>query len=382
MKKVNAIRQGWIYFLAVFLLTAMAPWILYAQTPSPELIVDICNTPHKYWNKYVMIKGHVRSVTANPPGTNRGSYVLRDSSDADITVLTSDLPAQGKDYTVSGNVEQTSPDSKVPVIREFRRGSGSESSQPQVTRPRRTAPPEEAAEAPAARRREASQPAPAPPAAQPAPPPVKEVQPIVVQTAPPAESSGMSSTLMMGLVGLAALIVIAVVVIVMRPKKPAPRPASYAPPVSTVSPSHIRPPAPPPPTSSRTVNAAPQRSASAATQVVPPPAAKATEIYFDLGMELSITDGPDRGKRFPFTKPTITIGRAGARQNDITLSDGTVSREHAKIIYAAAEKTFRLINESTTNPARLNGTPIDAVVIKDGDTIQVGSTILKFVKKG
>ena len=377
MKKVKAIRQGWICFLAVFLLAVLAPWILYAQTASPELIVDICNTPNKYWNKYVMVKGHVRSVTPNPPGTNRGSYVLRDSSDADITVLTSDLPAQGKDYTVSGNVEQTSPDSKVPVIREFRRVSGNEPSQPQVTRPRRVAPPEET-EAPTVRRREASQPAPV----QPAAPPVKEVQPIIVQTAPPAESSGMSSTLMMGLVGLAALIVIVVVVIVMRPKKPVPAPASYAPPVPTVSPSHIRPPAPPPPTSSRTVNAAPPRPASAATQVVPPPAPKATEIYFDLGMELSVTDGPDRGKRFPFTKPTMTIGRSGARQNEITLSDGTVSREHAKIIYAAAEKTFRLINESTTNPARLNGNPIDAVVIKDGDTIQVGSTILKFGKKG
>jgi hypothetical protein len=377
MKKVKAIRQGCICFLTVFLLTVMAPWVLYAQTPSPELIVDICNTPHRYYNKYVMLKGHVRSVTANPPGSNRGSFVLRDSSDADITVLTSDLPAQGKDYTVSGNVEQTSPDSKVPVIREFRRVSGNESIQSQATRPRRTAPPEET-EAPAVRRHESSQSAPV----QPATPPVKEVQPILVQTTPPAESSGLSSTLMVGIVGLAALIVIAVVVVVMRPKKPAPAPASYAPPVSTVSPSHIRPPAPPPPTSGRTVNAPPPRSASAATQVVPPPAPKATEIYFDLGMELSITDGPDRGKRFPFTKPTITIGRAGARQNDITLSDGTVSREHAKIIYAAAEKTFRLINESTTNPARLNGSPIDAVVIKDGDTIQVGSTILNFGKKG
>jgi pSer/pThr/pTyr-binding forkhead associated (FHA) protein len=384
MKKINIIRLGSIGFLTVFLLAGIVPWILYAQTPSPELIVDICTTPHKYWNKYVMIKGHVRSVTANPPGTNRGSYVLRDSSDMDITVLTSDLPSQGKDYSVSGNVEQTSPDSKVPVIREFRRTSGSEPLPSQATRPRRVAPSDEAGyEASPARRHEAAQPAPAP-AAQPAPPPSKEVQPIVVQTAPPAESSGMSATLMMGLVGLVALIVIVIVVIIMRPKKPAPAPATYARPVtsSTSAPSPIRPPAPPPPTSSRTVNAPPPRPSSAATQVVPPPAAKGTEIYFDLGMELSVTDGPDRGKRFPLTKSTITIGRSGSRQNEITLSDSTVSREHAKVIYAAAEKTFRLINESTTNPARLNGNPIDAAVIKDGDTIQVGSTIMKFSKKG
>jgi hypothetical protein len=380
MKKLNAAGRGWLCFYVIFFLTGIAPWLLFSQTPSPELIVDICTTPQRYWNKYVMIKGHVRNVTANPPGTNRGAYVLRDSSDVDITVLTADLPALGKEYAVSGNVEQTSPDSKVPVLREFRRVSGNETEQRQAARPRRTAPPEaiESDSTPAPRREPAQPPALPPSTAQPAPSAAAEVQPIVIQTAPQVESSGMSTPVMIGLVGIAALIVIAVVVMVMRPKKTVPAPISYSPPISTAAPSHIRPPAPPPPTAGRTVNAAPR---AMATQVVPPPAPKATEVYFDLGMELVATDGPDRGKRFPITKPTITMGRGGARQNDITLSDGTVSREHAKIIYAAAEKTYRLINESATNPARLNGNPIDAVVIKDGDTIQVGATILKFGKK-
>jgi hypothetical protein len=383
MKKLVAARRSWLLFAVVFFLTGIDPCFLRAQTASPELVVDICSTPHKYWNKYVMIKGHIRSVTANPPGTNRGSYVLRDSSDADITVLTTDLPSQGKEYTVSGNVEQTSPDSKVPVIREFRRVLGSEAPQPPAVRPRRALPREEVEPEPEpVRRREAAPPPVQLPPVQPAPTPAapKEVAPIIVQTAPPAES-GLSTTAILGLVGLAALIIIAVVVVIMRPKR-TPAPAPYAPPMPTATPSHIRPPAPPPPTSGRTVNAAAAPRASAATQVVPPPAAKATEVFFDLGMELVITDGPDKGKRFPLTKTAITLGRSGSRQNDVTLSDGTVSREHAKIIYAAAEKTFRLINESTTNPARLNGNPIDAVAIKDGDTIQIGSTIMKFSKKG
>jgi hypothetical protein len=380
MKRLNAAKRSQLYFAAVFFLAGIFPWLLYAQTPSPELIVDICTTPHRYWNKYVMIKGHVRSVTANPPGTNRGSYVLRDSSDTDITVLTTDLPAQGKEYTVSGNVEQTSPDSKVPVLREFRRVFGSEAAPRPAVRPRRAVPSEEVASdvAPVPRREAPPTPATPPPAAQPAPPPAKEVSPTIIPDAPQAESSGMSTPLMIGLVGLVALVVIVIVVMVMRPKNPAPAPVSYAPPIATSVPSPIRPPAPPPPTSGRTVNAAPR---SAATQVVPPPAPKATEVYFNLGMELAVTDGPDSGKRFPITKPSTTLGRSGARQNDITLSDGTVSREHAKIIYAAAEKSFRLINESTTNPVRLNGNPVDAVVIKEGDAIQIGATILKFSKK-
>jgi hypothetical protein len=380
MKKHNAVRRGRLFFAAVFLLAGVTPWMLYAQTASPELIVDICSTPHKYWNKYVMIKGHVRSVTANPPGTNRGSYVLRDSSDVDITILTSDLPAQGRDYTVSGNVEQTSPDVKVPVIREFRRVSGSEAAQAPVPRIRRAAPPEEAA--PVYRHEPAQPAAGPPPAAQTSAVPAREAPPVVVPPAPAAESSGISTSLLIGIIGLAAVIVIALIVIVLRPKRPAaPVRTSYAPPLATSTPPHIRPPTPPPSTANRAASAsAPPRSV--ATQVVPPPAPKATEIYFDLGMDLVSTDGPDRGKRFPLTKPTTTLGRSGARQNDITLSDGTVSREHAKVIYSTTDKTFRLINESATNPARLNGNPIDAVGIKDGDTIQIGSTILKFGKRG
>jgi pSer/pThr/pTyr-binding forkhead associated (FHA) protein len=126
------------------------------------------------------------------------------------------------------------------------------------------------------------------------------------------------------------------------------------------------------------VSAAPR---PVATQVVPPPAPKATEVFFDLGAELAVTDGPDRGKHFNLTKPAITIGRSGARQNDVTLSDASVSREHAKIIYSAAEKTFRLINESATNPVRLNGNAVDTALIKDGDTLQLGSTIFKFNKR-
>jgi len=374
MKDNIAAKRGWLLFMGTILLTWIAPWILFAQTPSPELIVDLCTTPHKYWNKYVMIKGHVRSVTPNPPGTNRGSYVMRDSSDADITVLTTELPAMGKEYTVSGNVEQVNPDQKVPIIREFRRVSGSEPP-PAAVQPRRPAPTEVAA--PVRKREPAPPPAPAP---QPAAPQVREAPPAVVQPAPAPEATGISTPMMIGIAGIAVLIVIVVAVIVMRPK-PAPMPAppvSYAPKMPSAAPSHIRPPAPPPPTAARTVSAAPR---SVATQVVPPPAPKATEIFFDLGADLAVTAGPDNGKRFSLTKPTITLGRSGARQNDITLSDSTVSREHAKIIYSTAEKTFRLINESTTNPVRLNGNPIDTAVIKDGDTLQLGSTIFKFSRK-
>lgn len=55
-----------------------------------------------------------------------------------------------------------------------------------------------------------------------------------------------------------------------------------------------------------------------------------------------------------------------------------MSREHAQILYSASELTFQLINDSTTNPARLNGNPVDKAALKDGDIIQLGASVLQF----
>ena len=45
------------------------------------------------------------------------------------------------------------------------------------------------------------------------------------------------------------------------------------------------------------------------------------------------------------------------------LIDQSVSREHAKIIYNPTDRTFNLINESVTNPVRVNGTAVESVMI-------------------
>jgi hypothetical protein len=372
----------WLFIFWAGLLTWAAPALIYGQTPTQEFIVDLLTAPNKYWNKSVMLKGHVRSVTANPPGTNRGSYVMRDSTDADITVLSDDLPALGKEYTVSGNVEQLNPDQKVPVLREVRRVLGSEA--PKAMSLRRPSVPDSEV-APAPKRAPAVTPAPPPPVAPPpapreAPAQPKELQPVIVQTATPPETSMISWPLIIAIAVL-AVILIGVLVVMMRPK-PVPvvaASAAYAPPLPSSipgsQPALVRPVAPPP---STVRPAAGDAGRGAATQLVPPPAAKATEVFFDLRAELVINDGPDRGKRFNLTKTTITIGRSGARQNDVTLSDSTVSREHAKIIYSVNEKTFRLINESATNPARLNGNPVDTAILNDSDTIQTGATVFQF----
>ena len=114
----------------------LAPWLMApVRAQSLQLIVDLLTTPQKYWNTTVTVRGHVRAVTPNPPGTSRGSYVFRDSSDSDITVKTSELPAIGKEYTVIATVEQETPEATVPVLREVSRRLGIAAAAPATTEP-------------------------------------------------------------------------------------------------------------------------------------------------------------------------------------------------------------------------------------------------------
>lgn len=96
--------------------------------------------------------------------------------------------------------------------------------------------------------------------------------------------------------------------------------------------------------------------------------------------ELRATSGPDTGKVFPLMMPTVLIGRdgVGARRNHVSLTDKSVSREQARVIIDTANKTFNLINESSTNKAKVNGAPVDSAILKNGDELEFGMTKLKF----
>jgi len=116
-----------------------------------------------------------------------------------------------------------------------------------------------------------------------------------------------------------------------------------------------------------------RKKADDETEVVRP-GSDATEVYRSLGVALKITGGPDAGKEFPIGKPTTLVGREGRRKNDITLSDKSISREQAKLVYNDQTKTFTLINESETNPTIVDGVTVDARELTDGATIEMGKT--------
>jgi hypothetical protein len=308
--------------LALFVLPLLVPATAQAQQ---VWIVDILTNPARNWNRTVTLVGQVQNVVANPPGTTRGTYTLLDDScPTTLTVRTKDLPPVGKTFSVTGVVIQD-PTSTAPILNELSR-------------------------------------------------------------AEPGLSSSMLFLLIgAGLLFLALLVVF--IVLLMKPKKAAaPLPETVrARTQDTVRPA-ARPvppaaPAPPP------VAAAPMPAAQAPdrTTKVPPapvaPFADATQRFVSLGADLVVERGPDKGREFPLHKPVTTIGRPGARKNDVELGDDTVSKDQASIYYDHARRQFSIANESATNPTAVNGAQITGpTMLENGSLIELGRTILRFKK--
>lgn len=95
-------------------------------------------------------------------------------------------------------------------------------------------------------------------------------------------------------------------------------------------------------------------------------------------VQLEVIAGPDKGKKFHFTRSNISIGRSGRRLNDIELNDVTISREQARLELNRSGAGHVLKNEGTTNPTLINGQPLAVAKLKHGDEILVGTTLLQY----
>ena len=78
---------------------------------------------------------------------------------------------------------------------------------------------------------------------------------------------------------------------------------------------------------------------------------------------------------FPFSKERITIGRS--KDNDLVLSENTVSRRHTSI---SKQKNGYMISDlGSYNGTKLNGEPIASSRLKNNDAIQIGLVKLTFL---
>jgi pSer/pThr/pTyr-binding forkhead associated (FHA) protein len=91
-------------------------------------------------------------------------------------------------------------------------------------------------------------------------------------------------------------------------------------------------------------------------------------------LTLRIVQGADRGKVFSDIKPPITIGREEG--NSIQLNDERISRFHCKI--QEDNDHLVLTDLESTNGTRVNGQDCQLRILRYGDIISVGRSMLLF----
>jgi pSer/pThr/pTyr-binding forkhead associated (FHA) protein len=89
---------------------------------------------------------------------------------------------------------------------------------------------------------------------------------------------------------------------------------------------------------------------------------------------LRILDGADRGRNFERLSTPITIGREEG--NSIQLNDERVSRFHLKI--QADKDKIVLTDLQSTNGTKVNGEDIQLRILRYGDLINVGRSVILF----
>jgi hypothetical protein len=89
---------------------------------------------------------------------------------------------------------------------------------------------------------------------------------------------------------------------------------------------------------------------------------------------LRVLDGADRGRVFEHLEPPITIGREEG--NSVQLNDERISRFHIKI--QEDQDKLVLTDLESTNGTRVNGEDTHLRILRYGDVIHVGRSVLLF----
>ncbi|MCB9555683.1 MAG: diguanylate cyclase [Deltaproteobacteria bacterium] len=88
--------------------------------------------------------------------------------------------------------------------------------------------------------------------------------------------------------------------------------------------------------------------------------------------------GGDLGRRFPLDGQSHTIGRGA--DCDIVIDLDSVSRRHARI--DVASKGIRVKDLDSTNGSYVNEVQVQSCELSNGDLLQIGSVIFKFLSGG
>lgn len=111
-----------------------------------------------------------------------------------------------------------------------------------------------------------------------------------------------------------------------------------------------------------------------------PKAAPALRAKFPVGWVV-VASGPGRGECFSLSSGMSQIGRGEDQAVQLDFGDNSISRtNHAAIVFDAETSEFLLGHGGKSNIVRLNDKPlISNEVLKSGDVIRLGETVLRFV---
>lgn len=87
------------------------------------------------------------------------------------------------------------------------------------------------------------------------------------------------------------------------------------------------------------------------------------------------------GIKLSIEKQRTTIGRGA--ENDISLDDELVSKEHAVLEVISSEESidFFIQDLKSTNHTFVNNEPVDLHKLKDGDLIRIGMSDFRFISQ-
>ena len=94
-------------------------------------------------------------------------------------------------------------------------------------------------------------------------------------------------------------------------------------------------------------------------------------------VRLEIINGAFEGTTYDLTEDAVVIGRNPT--TDITLLDEGISREHALLLFDEEAPGYVIEDLASTNGTQLNGKRIRSAPLSEGDEIQIGQTLFRFV---
>jgi hypothetical protein len=92
---------------------------------------------------------------------------------------------------------------------------------------------------------------------------------------------------------------------------------------------------------------------------------------------LQVLQGPLAGEAFHLVDDVTTIGSMAG--NTIVIADASVSRRHAAI--KIDQMRYEVADINSTNGVLVNDQKIHKVFLRDGDKVQIGTTVLQFFLK-